>query len=97
MKRRVTSVQKRSGIRRLRRGPVRTRPRRRSASLLIRLTSPTGPQPGSANSGGAGSSAVQGLRALLEQALIPPEAAAALAAEVESLGAVQVQELRQAD
>ena len=56
-----------------------------------------GPQPGQANSGGAGSSAVQGLHALLEHALIPPEAAAALAAEVEALGAVHVQELRQAD
>ena len=56
-----------------------------------------GPQPAHATAGSAVSQAVVGLHEFLEDASIPPEASAALAREVEALGAVRVQELNRAD
>ena len=71
---------------------------RDSAAAFDAQLALAGPRPGSAHAGGAGSgSAVEGLQALLEHARIPLEAAAAVASEVEALGAVHVEELRQAD
>ena len=52
-----------------------------------------GPQP----SRGAGSCSVSGLDALLEQASVPAEPAAALVSEIAALGAINVQELRPGD
>ena len=56
-----------------------------------------GPQPGRVAAAAGTSRGVTGLQAILEDASIPPASVAALAGEVEALGAVHVQELSRAD